>query len=184
MNQHAPDQAWQVERPLTRLITPWLNLIGERLKTSDGAELDYWRIERADSAIVVPIWRQHLLLPAPIYRPGIQEVTLDFPGGRVQPGQSSLDAAKLILQRELTITAEAIQSIHALNLVGWPVNSSLSNQRLYGFWAQLRDDTDLAPGVVGQQYSFTPSGIAQLLAVLPCLQCRALLMELQLQLRR
>ncbi len=165
-----------------RLSNPWLALIGERLKTPEGQEVDYWRIERADSAIIVPVWRQQFVLPSPMYRPGVGEVTLDFPGGRVPANQTPVQAASQILQRELPVGKEAILSITPLNQDGWPVNSSLSNQRLYGFWTQLRDSTEFAPAAGYQYYPCTQAGIERLLKVLPCLQCRAVLMTLKPQL--
>ena len=183
MNQRTSDQAWTLRRGLMRLSNPWLELIGERLTTDNCTELDYWRIERADSAIVVPIWRQQMVLPAPSYRPGIQEVALDFPGGRIQLDQSALEAANQILQRELKIEPDQIESVTALNQVGWPINSSLSNQRLYGFWAKLSDDSNVAAGHGQQVYPLTAAGVTQLLEALPCLQCRAVLMSLP-QLKR
>ena len=165
-----------------RLSNPWLALVAERLKTPEGQELDYWRIERADSAVIVPIWRQQLVLPPPMYRPGIGEATLDFPGGRIQANQRPLQAASQLLLRELEIEADAIQSITPLNRVGWPINSSLSNQRLFGFWAQLSDASDFTAKVSFGLYPLTREGIAQLLRVLSCLQCRAVLMSFQQQL--
>jgi hypothetical protein len=173
---------WTLQQALMRLSNPWLALIGERLQTPEGQAVDYWRIERADSAIVVPIWRQQLVLAPATYRPGIQEVTLDFPGGRIKPNQDPEYAAHQILQRELKLRSDQIQSLAPLNAVGWPINSSLSNQRLYGFRAQLHDDIDLDAGVSCQRYPLSPQGIAQLLKILPCLQCRAVLLDLQQQL--
>jgi hypothetical protein len=170
---------WSVQQALMRLTNPWLSLIGERLKTPEGKELDYWRIERADSAIVVPIWRQQLVLTPATYRPGIQEVTLDFPGGRVQANQTPLEAAPQILQRELGVSPKGIQTVAQLNQVGWPVNSSLSNQRLYGFWAQLHEDLDFSAKTNFQRFPLTQAGITQLLKILSCLQCRAVLFDFQ-----
>jgi len=174
---------WTVQQALIRLSTPWLALIGERLQTPEGEEVDYWRIERADSAIVIPIWRQQLVLAAATYRPGIQEVTLDFPGGRIKPNQDPEYAAHQILQRELKLGSDQIQALTPLNRVGWPINSSLSNQRLYGFRAQLQDNLELDAEITHRRFPLSPQGIAQLLKVLPCLQCRAVLLDLQQQLR-
>lgn len=174
-------RTWTVQQALVRLSNPWLDLIGERLSTPEGQELDYWRIERADSAVVIPLWRQQIVMAPATYRPGIQEVTLDFPGGRIRANQTPLEAAHQILQRELTLQADDILSVTSLNQVGWPINSSLSNQRLYGFKARLQDDIDFATRADCQRYPLTQQGITQLLSILPCLQCRAVLMSLQQQ---
>jgi hypothetical protein len=164
-----------------QLSNPWLSLIGERLETPDGQVLDYWRIERADSAIIVPIWRQQLILAPPTYRPGIGEVMLDFPGGRIPASSSPTEAAHAILQRELGLKAEAVQTLTSLNSTGWPINSSLSDQRLFGFWAQLSDELNVTESNNFPAFPFTQAGVAQLLAVLPCLQCRSVLMTLTQQ---
>ena len=182
METRKPSLNWTVEKALLRVSNPWLALVGERLKTPDGEELDYWRIEKTNSAVVVPIWRQQLVLAPVTYRPGIQAVTLDFPGGRVTTGQSPRAAALLILQRELGIEQASIRELVQLNQVGWPVNSSLSNQLLYGFRAQLHDDIDFAAKSDCQRFPLTQSGTSQLLKILPCLQCRAVLLEMLQQL--
>ena len=182
MSQPELSQAWTVQQALMRLSNPWLSLIGERLRTPQGQELDYWRIERADSAIVVPIWRQNLVLPPATFRPGDREVTLDFPGGRIPANQNPLEAAHQILQRELAIEAGKIMDISPLNQVGWPVNSSLSNQRLYGFYAYLNREINFLAQPDYPCYPLNQEGIAQLLEVLSCLQCRGVLLSLQLTL--
>lgn len=155
------------------LSTPWFTLIGEHIQ-EEGQTLDYWRIEKADSVIVLPIQENQLLLPAPIYRPGIGQETLDFPGGRCPKEQDPADAAPKILKRELGIEAEAITSLQAINSQGWAVNSSFSNQKLYGFIAQLNSDP--VPKL-GHAYATNKAGITSLRAELDCLQCRMVLLE-------
>jgi hypothetical protein len=179
MKQQDLSRSWTLRAALMHLSNPWLTLIGERLATPDGQELDYWRIERADSAIIVPIWQHQLILTPPTFRPGIREVTLDFPGGRVPTNQSPLEAAEHILRRELYLEAATVPDIIAINRVGWPINSSLSNQRLFGFWTQLPEALDLSEEL--PRFPLTGEGVTQLLAVLPCLQCRAVLMALTLE---
>jgi len=180
--KHPPgDQVWTVQQTLMRLSNSWLSLVGERLQPPGGEDLDYWRIERADSAIIVPIWQQQLVLAPAAYRPGIGTVTLDFPGGRIAAHQTPAAAARQILLRELDMDADAIQALSPLNPVGWPINSSLSNQRLFGFWAQLSDALDLSGRDDCLRFPLTRAGIDRLLALLPCLQCRAVLMTLTQQ---
>ncbi|MGD1852627.1 MAG: NUDIX hydrolase [Leptolyngbyaceae cyanobacterium] len=157
--------------------TRWLTLLGETLETHQGKSLDYWRVEKADSVIVLPIYQHHLLLPPPIYRPGIGESTWDFPGGRCLVDQMPHSAAKSILQRELGIADSALYDLKPLNQVGWAINSSFSNQRLYGFVAEVRADTFLSSEKLGATYPTTGPGIQALLDRLTCLQCRSLLTE-------
>ena len=171
------EQSWHVKDTILSLQTRWLTLIGETLETPQGERLDYWRVEKADSVIVLPIHRQHLLLPSPVYRPGLGQSTWDFPGGRCPDGQSRDTAAKMILQRELGIADTALHDLSPVNQTGWAINSSFSNQRLYGFVAEISPDTPLVPEKLGATYPITTTGIQSLLDRLTCLQCRSLLLE-------
>jgi hypothetical protein len=169
-------QPWQVQDRFLDLRSRWMTLIGEHLHDHQGNLLEYWRIEKADSVIVLPIVAEHLLLPAPSYRPGVGQATLDFPGGRVAEGQSPEQAAIATLTRELPIAITAITQLVPLNRTGWPVNSSFSNQHLYGFVAQIDLAYPLTDGGV-LSYPTTPTGVQALLQQLDCLQCRAALLE-------
>ena len=166
---------WLVHRTLMNLQTPWLTLIGEELQAGDDQSLHYWRVEKADSVIILPLWQGQILLPPPSYRPGIGQVTLDLPGGRIDPTEGPAAAVPRILQRELGIEAPQISALTPLNSVGWPINSSFSNQRLFGFRAELQET--LAPPPESQCFPPTASGVDQLLTNLLCLQCRAVVME-------
>jgi 8-oxo-dGTP pyrophosphatase MutT (NUDIX family) len=174
-HSHAP---WTVQESLMRLSTPWVDLVGERLLTHEQQTVDYWRVERADSAIIVPLWRQQMILPPGTYRPGVGTTTLDFPGGRIRPNQAPAEAAALILQRELEIQPEDIAELTALNHEGWAVDSSFSSQRLFGFVALLRDDVQIDPECLGYRFPAATTGIDNLLEKLTCLQCRMVLLEL------
>lgn len=152
----------------------WVTLIGEHLQDAEGQTLEYWRVEKADSLIVLPIQNQQLLLPPPMYRPGIGRATWDFPGGRVPEGRDHTTVATQILQRELGIEDAAITQLQPLNTEGWPVNSSFSNQCLYGFVAEI--DAAVVPSTLGRAYPTTPDGLRELLQILTCLQCRTVLL--------
>ncbi|MGG6293255.1 NUDIX hydrolase [Leptolyngbya sp. AN02str] len=172
---------WQVLNQFVEMRSPWFTLIGEHLQDHQGQPLDYWRVERADSCIVLPLWRNQLVLPPPSYRPGVQQSTYDFPGGRVADGQSAAAIVPQILQRELGIDAHTIRSVTPIGATSTPpgfiVNSSFSNQRLYGFVAELEPTTKIPDCYIDTTYRTTNWGIAELLSKLVCLQCRALVLE-------
>ncbi|ELS00423.1 hypothetical protein Xen7305DRAFT_00001240 [Xenococcus sp. PCC 7305] len=158
--------------------SPWLTLIGEKLQDQQGKILDYWRVEKADSVVVVTIQGDRLLLPKPMYRPGINSTTTDFPGGRVAEGlQQPIHAVPQILNRELGISQSEIAKITSLSHNGWVINSSFSNQKLYGFVAEINPTLSINPHQLGVTYSKTSKGIKLLLQDLACLQCRAVLLE-------
>ncbi|WP_082906467.1 NUDIX domain-containing protein [Phormidesmis priestleyi] len=159
------------------LHSRWMTLIGEHLQDQHGEILEYWRIEKADSVIVLPIQSGHILLPSPSYRPGVGQVTLDFPGGRITAGQQPEQAAIATLKRELGIEATEITQLLPLNTQGWAVNSSFSNQKLYGFVAHIEYHTQLPVNFVVTTYPISSVGVRDLLQRFTCLQCRAVLLE-------
>ncbi|UKO98219.1 NUDIX hydrolase [Nostoc sp. UHCC 0870] len=169
--------AWKIHDRFLELRSNWLTLIGEHLQDHQGQILEYWRIEKADSVVIIPIQSNYLILPPLSYRPGLGELTLDFPGGRAIPGQNPDTAVPAILQRELGVELATIGQIIPLNTEGWAVNSSFSNQKLYGFVAYLQPHPIVASEYVGATYPATSTGVHDLLQHLICLQCRAVLME-------
>ena len=170
---------WQVRDRILSLQTQWFTLIGEHLQVPEGPLLEYWRVEKADSVVVLPIQNQQIIMPVPIYRPGVGKATLDFPGGRCPANQSPAQATQSILQRELGISPTAIKHLAPLNPAGWAINSSFSSQMLYGFVAHLKDEAAVSAERVAATYPLNPAGLAALLENLHCLQCRLVLREWQ-----
>ena len=168
---------WQTQDKFVELRCQWLTVIGEHLQDETGKILEYWRVEKADSVVILPIQNRNLILPPPTYRPGVGEKTLDFPGGRVPQGEQAVNVVPKILQRELGITPETITQLTPLNTQGWAINSSFSNQRLFGFVAELESSTKMAENFIGDMYPITQDCIVSLLDSLICLQCRAVLLE-------
>ncbi len=172
---------WKTLDRFVEINSDWVKLIGEHLETSEGKTVEYWRVERADSVVILTIQADKFLFPTPMYRPGVGEATLDFPGGRVPAGITPAAAVPAIINKELGVSESAIDHIQPLNLIGWAINSSFSNQKLYGFVAELHPKATVNPEVIGATYSVKPAGISDLLKKLTCLQCRALLLEWQNQ---
>lgn len=169
---------WQTLERFVEIRSSWLTLIGEKLQDEQQRILDYWRVEKADSVIIVTIQSGLFLLPKPSYRPGVKKATLDFPGGTVLPEQTTVEAATIILKRELEIKESDIISLKPLNQIGWAINSSFSNQKLFGFVAEINSQTVInADKLTTTTYTNTVSGINNLLQHLTCLQCRAVLLE-------
>lgn len=174
-------QHWKTLDRFVEMRSPWFTLIGEHLQDDQQQVLDYWRVERADSIVVLTIQGDKLLFPMLNYRPGLGKPTLDFPGGRVKAGQTPEEAVLGIMKKELELTEEAIARLTLLNPTGWAVNSSFSNQKLYGFVAEIDPAVSVNPELLSVTYPTTPEGIRSLLEDLTCLQCRAVLLEWQSQ---
>ncbi|NJK60346.1 MAG: NUDIX hydrolase [Oscillatoriales cyanobacterium SM2_1_8] len=160
---------------LVHFQTKWLTLIGEHLQDDQGTVYEYWRIEKADSVIVLPRYHQSILLPPPTYRPGIGQSTLDLPGGRADRPPAA--AALAILERELQIPTTAIARMMPLNPAGWWVNSSFSNQKLYGWVAEIAPDWPLPTSI----RTHPTAAYEALVAEIHCLQCRMVLREARAQ---
>jgi hypothetical protein len=164
--ENQSEQIWRVCDRFLDIRSQWFTLIGEHLQDHQGKILEYWRIEKADSVIILPILANQLILPPPTYRPGLGEATFDFPGGRVSQGQNPDAAVIAILVRELEVKAEEIVQVAPLNTRGWAVNSSFSNQKLYGFVAHLQPSVTISTEYIGATYPASAEGIRDLLEVL------------------
>lgn len=127
--------------------------------------------------IVLSVCGDQLLMAPPTFRPGIAGQTVDFPGGRVPSGAPPQELVGALLRRELGVAPASVQEVTPLNINGWAVDSSFSNQRIWGFIAQLTQplaQLDEKPLI---RVPLTGRHIADLLETLHCLQCRALLLE-------
>jgi hypothetical protein len=167
---------WERGERVVAVESPWVRLICERWRDDAGRALDYWRVEHDHSVIVAATQGGRLLLPRPQFRPGLGRATLDLPGGRLPAGASPLDAARAIAARELGLPPEAIRELRPLNAEGWPVNSSFSDQLLFGVSAAI--DPAAAPALPHEAVPADRAGLAALLRRLECLQCRAVVLEL------
>jgi len=170
---------WKRLSEFVRVGSDWVTLVGERWLCDKGKELEYWRVEKVDSVIVLPVQGEHVLCVAPTFRPGVGGVTLDFPGGRLPHGRAPADIVPSLLERELSIPPEAITQIEALNSKKWNINSSFSNQGLWAFVAEIQEAFPVPEGLIGAKAKTDPAGLAQLKEDLDCLQCRAVLLEWQ-----
>lgn len=172
---------WICERPIVTIDSPWVKLLAERWIDDQGQVLDYWRVEKAHSVIVLPLHQGKLLLPPPQFRPGVGYATLDFPGGRLPAGMTPVEVAPRLLQKELGVAPDALASVTPLNETGWIINSSFSNQLLYGVIATLHAAAEVNPALLAEVVPCDRQGITYLLQKLDCLQCRAVLQEFYLQ---
>jgi len=172
-----PPTAWTLVDKFLEITNKWMSIIGEHYIDENGSTLEYWRVEKPDSIIIIPIWKDHFILSTPLFRPGLGRCTPDFPGGRAPSGKNPEKGGLEILCRELGLKPADIQQMKALNTRGWAVNSSFSNQHLFGFIAEIDPSCRDIHLKNITRYPCTPAGILQLLDVLDCLQCRALLLE-------
>lgn len=93
------------------------------------------------------------------------------------PDKNPEETAMLILERELCVSPDAVESLKPLNKKGWPVNSSFSNQKLFGFLASVSESWQPPEDIHVEKYPISDEGISLLLEKIVCLQCRAVLLE-------
>ena len=169
------NEEWTHIKEIAKISSPWVSIYCERLLDNYGQLVDYWRVEKAASCIIIVVAADgRLILPKPQYRPGIGRLTLDFCGGRCD-GSKSREEVGTILQRELSVDLdEDVVSLVPLNYEGWYVNSSFSDQLLFGFVAKLKEDIYVKSGAL---YFESGDDLLDGPGQLTCLQCRAVLMQ-------
>jgi hypothetical protein len=165
---------WQIINKFVEIKSPWLTLIGEKVLDENHKLLDYWRVKKANSLIIIVIKNNNFILPEPIYRHGLGEITLDFAGGRIEDNANVEQIILNILERELNIKKSDIIETQPINQQHWVINSSFSNQKLLGYVTKISPQTTLKSH---RQYPLNNTGIDALLKDLICVQCRSLLLE-------
>ena len=168
---------WLVDKLLLRMESPWVTIVLERVMDQSQQSLDYWRIEKADSLIIVPVHLGRILLPPAQYRHGLGRSTEDLPGGRLESCISSQEAAVSILEKEMGCRRADVEALEPLSGSGWAVNSSFSNQLLHVYRALLAPQTPRPPLAQERDYAHDEQGVGELFRHLTCLQCRAAVLE-------
>jgi len=146
------------------LKSKWMELYCD-VWNDNGNLFEYWRIKKPNSIIVVTIYNNYWVLPAPQFRPGINQPTLDFPGGRQQTDNILSDAKKIVC-RELKIEDDNIEYIKELDTKKYIINSSFNSQLVIYLEASLKKLNENIPVI---KCSF--GEVNTLLNDLECIQC-------------
>jgi ADP-ribose diphosphatase len=96
-----------------------------------GDAHDFFAIDSSDWVNVVPITSDGCVVMVRQYRHGAGELTLETPGGLVDPGETPVAAAARELLEETGYAAAEIVSLGAVN-----PNPALFSNRLHGFLAR------------------------------------------------
>jgi ADP-ribose pyrophosphatase len=96
-----------------------------------GAEHDFYIIESMDWINIIPLTDDHQVVMVRQYRHGSKEVTLEIPGGLVDPGDTPEEAAARELLEETGYEAEEFVKIGVVT-----PNPAIFNNHCYTFMAR------------------------------------------------
>ena len=101
------------------------------LSPRTGMEHDFYIIESGNWVNVIPLTSDHQVVMIRQYRHGSREITLEIPGGLVDPGDTPEEAAARELLEETGYQAKTLEEIGVVS-----PNPAIFNNRCYTFLAQ------------------------------------------------
>jgi 8-oxo-dGTP pyrophosphatase MutT (NUDIX family) len=94
-------QPWRVRSSRVVLDEPWFRVRVESVELPDGSVVDdYFVAERRDFALVAAVTPADELLLVRQWKQGVRAITLELPGGIVDPGEDAAGAAARELREE------------------------------------------------------------------------------------
>lgn len=102
---------------------PWWSYHHDTLALPSGKQRDYFYAVTTGAALIIPVTEDGRLILVRQYRYLSQRFSLEFPMGRVEPGESPLDGAKRELAEETGLTSQNLVLLGTFE----PSNGMLKN---------------------------------------------------------
>jgi len=120
----------------TQEISPWVTLVNNHVRNAAGDVEVYSALRQADYVSVLAISADGRIPLVEQFRPAVGRLTLELPGGLVDPQEPPLAAARRELAEEtgVQVPSEAICCLGEL----WPDTGRLQN-RLWAYFAHPVD---------------------------------------------
>lgn len=106
--------------------SPWFPVENRVYRLPNGQIVDDFTVTTiADAVLVIPITSDNKVILAKQYKPGVDDITLEFPGGRLDQNHTNLDAlAQAELEEELGIKVPAQQITQFARFAGFSTKGS------------------------------------------------------------
>ncbi|HEX8514657.1 MAG TPA: NUDIX hydrolase [Bacteroidia bacterium] len=122
---------WELLKEEDLSPSRWYPLFRHEVRLPNGHVMDDYYISKlGDVAMIIPVTKRGDLILVRQYKHGIREITLEFPAGIIEPGQTPLDAAYAELEQETGVQAKNIVLLGELRSL-----PSKNFSRLFGFIA-------------------------------------------------
>ncbi len=129
-----PHLVWNELTRNTLVDTPVFSLVRSRRRAADGREADYYVMDSPDWANIVACTRNdegvECFIMVRQFRHGSMRVSLEFPGGVVDPGEDPAAAVARELREETGYEADDVVELGSVN-----PNPALQGNRCYTFLA-------------------------------------------------
>ena len=91
---------WTTVKSSVLIENSFLKIDRELVRLPNGEQIDYFINDRADVGMVFAVTKTHKVVLVRQYKHGAQGLTLELPGGALEPGESPVDGALRELEEE------------------------------------------------------------------------------------
>lgn len=105
---------WKVLGSSNLFQNPILQLKSERIQRADGREVDWTVVAISSGVAVLPLHDNGDLVLISQYRPALSRRLWELPAGRVEEGETPLQAGGRELQEEAGFTGSSLEMLHTI----------------------------------------------------------------------